>query len=233
MRVLSESTGLGVTVQGLTHSYAGHGTRVVVLDGLDLVLSPGEHLAVTGRSGAGKSTLLALLGGLEAPQRGKVEVGGIDLTILDGDDLASYRRDLVGFVFQHYGLLGNLTALENVELAMTFTGLRGSARRARARELLDAVGLADRAGHRPRELSGGEAQRVAIARALANRPRLVLADEPTGNLDDESSERVLDLLAALAVHHGCTLVVVTHNHTVAARAERRCRLHRGRLDPIP
>src|SRR5205823_4625238 len=120
--------------------------------------------------------------------------------------------------------LGNLTALENIELAMTFTGLRGGARRARARELLDAVDLADRAGHRPRELSGGEAQRVAIARALANRPRLVLADEPTGNLDDESSQRVLELLSALPAQHGCTLVVVTHNHTVAARAERRCLL---------
>jgi putative ABC transport system ATP-binding protein len=233
MRVLSESTGLGVAVQGLTHAYGDRDNRLVVLDHLDLTLRPGDHLAVTGRSGAGKSTLLAVLGGLERPQAGKVVVGGIDLAQLDGDALASYRRDLVGFVFQNYGLLGNLTALENVELAMTFTGLRGARRRARARSLLDAVGVGDRAGHRPHALSGGEAQRVAIARALANRPHLVLADEPTGNLDDDSSQRVLSLLEGLPSEFGCTLVVVTHNHAVAARAERRCVLDRGRLVPIP
>jgi putative ABC transport system ATP-binding protein len=233
MRVLSESTGLGVAVQGLTHAYGDHGNRLVVLDHLDLTLRPGDHLAVTGRSGAGKSTLLAVLGGLERPQTGQVVVGGIDLAELDGDALASYRRDLVGFVFQNYGLLGNLTALENIELAMTFTGLRGARRRARARSLLDAVGLGDRAGHRPNALSGGEAQRVAIARALANRPHLVLADEPTGNLDDDSSQLVLSLLEAVPAEFGCTLVVVTHNHAVAARAGRRCVLDRGRLVPIP
>jgi putative ABC transport system ATP-binding protein len=233
MRVLSESTGLGVAVQGLTHAYGDDGNRLVVLDHLDLMLQPGDHLAVTGRSGAGKSTLLAVLGGLERPQTGTVVVGGIDLARLDGDDLASYRRDLVGFVFQNYGLLGNLTALENIELAMTFTGVRGARRRERARALLDAVDVGDRAHHRPRALSGGEAQRVAIARALANRPHLVLADEPTGNLDDDNSERVLNLLSALPSEFGCTLVVVTHNHTVAARAKRRCVLEHGRLEPIP
>lgn len=233
MRVLSESTGLGVEVQGLTHAYEDHGERLVVLDHLDLTLRPGDHLAVTGRSGAGKTTLLAVLGGLEPPQAGRVVVGGIDLFGLDGDALAAYRRDLVGFVFQNYGLLGNLTALENIELAMTFTGRRGSARRARARELLDAVGLAARAGHRPNALSGGEAQRVAIARALANGPRLVLADEPTGNLDDDNSARVLDLMSSLPADFGCTLVVVTHNHTVAARARQRCVLDDGKLVPTP
>jgi ABC-type lipoprotein export system ATPase subunit len=233
MRVLSESIGLEVAVQGLTHAYGDDGNRLVVLDHLDLTLQPADYLAVTGRSGAGKSTLLAVLGGLERPQSGRVVVGGIDLGDLDGDALASYRRDVVGFVFQNYGLLGNLTALENIELAMTFTGLRGTRRRSRARSLLDAVGLADRAGHRPNALSGGEAQRVAIARALANRPRLVLADEPTGNLDEESGQRVLSLLEVLPGEYGCTLVVVTHNHAVAARAARRCVLDHGRLVPVP
>jgi putative ABC transport system ATP-binding protein len=233
MRVLSEATGLGVSVQGLTHIYAEHGNPLVVLDQLDLALRPAEHLAVTGRSGAGKSTLLAVLGGLERPQSGSVLVGDVDLARLDGDELAAYRRDLVGFVFQHYGLLGNLTALENIELAMTFTGLRTGPRRRRARELLDAVGLAERADHRPNALSGGEAQRVAIARALANQPRLVLADEPTGNLDDENTAHVLDLLASLPAQLGCTLVVVTHNHVVAARAARRCLLEHGRVVAVP
>jgi ABC-type lipoprotein export system ATPase subunit len=217
MRVLSPPTGLAVSVEDLTHTYGGDREPLVVLDHLDLELEPRDHLAVTGRSGAGKSTLLAVLGGLERPQAGRVVVGGLDLSTLDGDALASYRRDTVGFVFQHYGLLGSLTAQENVELAMTFAGLAPARRRSRARELLDAVGLQDRAGHRPSALSGGESQRVAIARALANGPRLVLADEPTGNLDEESTARVLELLERLPSEHGCTLVVVTHNHAVAAR----------------
>jgi putative ABC transport system ATP-binding protein len=233
MRVLSPPTGLGVAVEGLTHTYGGDSEPLVVLDHLDLELAPRDYLAVTGRSGAGKSTLLAVLGGLERPQSGRVVVGGLDLSTLDGDALASYRRDTVGFVFQHYGLLGSMSAQENVELAMTFAGLSAGRRRARARELLGAVGLGDRAAHRPSALSGGESQRVAIARALANGPRLVLADEPTGNLDDESTALVLGLLEELPEVHGCTLVVVTHNHTVAGRARRRATLEQGRLIPTP
>ncbi|HEY7135344.1 MAG TPA: ABC transporter ATP-binding protein [Acidimicrobiia bacterium] len=233
MRVLSPPTGLAVAVEDLTHTYGGDHERLVVLDHLDLELGPREYLAVTGRSGAGKSTFLAVLGGLERPQSGRVLVGGTDLSTLDGDALASYRRDTVGFVFQHYGLLGSLSAQENVELAMTFAGLSPGRRRSRARDLLDAVGLADRARHRPSALSGGESQRVAIARALANGPRLVLADEPTGNLDEESTARVLELLEQLPEEHGCTLVMVTHNHGVAERAHRRATLEQGRLIPTP
>ncbi|HZR13095.1 MAG TPA: ABC transporter ATP-binding protein [Acidimicrobiia bacterium] len=229
MRVLTQGTGLGIDVEGLTHTYGSGPDALVVLDHLDVSIAPGEYVAVTGRSGAGKSTFLAILGGLERQQSGRVVVGDVDLGALDGDALASYRRDRVGFVFQHYGLLGSMTAAENVELAMTFAGVSRARRRARASELLDAVGVGARAGHRPSELSGGESQRVAMARALANEPRLVLADEPTGNLDDDSTVLVLDLLERLPSEHGCTLVVVTHNHLVAEHADRRLVLAGGRL----
>jgi ABC-type lipoprotein export system ATPase subunit len=218
-----------IEVRGLTHEYREDQGRLVVLDGLDWSVAPGEFVAVTGRSGSGKTTLLSILGGLERPQAGEVRVGGADLSGLGGNALAEYRRTTVGFVFQDFGLLSPLSALENVELALAFAAVRGSRRRQRARELLDAVGLSDRARHRPAALSGGESQRVAIARALANRPRLVLADEPTGNLDDESATLVLDLLASLPAQHACTLVVVTHNAAVASRAHRVVRLDRGRL----
>jgi putative ABC transport system ATP-binding protein len=218
-----------IAVRDLHHEYRVDGRPLVVLDGIDATVAPGELVAVTGRSGTGKTTLLSILGGLERPQSGTVRVGDTDLATLSGNALADYRRTTVGFVFQDFGLLGSLTAAENIELALAFASVRGAARARRARELLDAVGLADRAGHRPPALSGGECQRVAIARALANRPHLVLADEPTGNLDDESAALVLDLLTALPEEHACTVVVVTHNPIVAARADRVLRLERGRL----
>jgi len=222
--------GVAIEVRGLMHQYRSEGRPLVVLDRLDLSVAAGEFVAVTGRSGTGKTTLLSILGGLERPQAGEITVGDTDLSRLGGNALADYRRTTVGFVFQDFGLLSPLSALENVELALAFAAVRGAARRVRARELLDAVGLSDRAKHRPVALSGGESQRVAIARALANRPRLVLADEPTGNLDDESAARVLDLLASLPVEHACTMVVVTHNHAVASRADRVVRLAHGRLE---
>ena len=224
--------GVAIEARALTHAYPGHGDDdVVVLECVDLTLAAGERIAITGRSGAGKTTLLALLGGLERLQHGSLRVGIDDLSALDGDSLAAYRRETVGFVFQHFGLLGSLTALENVELAMAVASTPRRRRPARARELLDAVGLSARADHLPSALSGGESQRVAIARALANAPRLLLADEPTGNLDDESSARVLDLLAASADGHGCTLVVATHDELVAGRWDRRLVLDRGVLAP--
>jgi ABC-type lipoprotein export system ATPase subunit len=220
---------VAIEVRGLTHQYRADGGALVVLDRLDWSVAAGEFVAVTGRSGTGKTTLLSILGGLERPQTGEVRVGGTDLSGLGGNALAGYRRTTVGFVFQDFGLLSPLSALENVELALAFAAVRGARRSRRARELLDAVGLSDRARHRPAALSGGESQRVAIARALANRPRLVLADEPTGNLDDDSATRVLDLLSSLPAEHACTLVVVTHNHSVASRADRIVRLEHGRL----
>ncbi len=200
-----------------------------MLDGLDLEVEAGGHVALMGQSGAGKSTLLALLGGLERPQEGSVVVDGHDLTGLSRDELAAFRRESVGFVFQHFGLLETLSAVENVELACTLAGVARRVRGRRARDLLASVGLGERAGHRPGELSGGERQRVAIARALANHPRVVLADEPTGNLDEDSTTMVVELLESLPAEHGCTLVVVTHNRALARRAGRLLALRGGRL----
>ncbi len=214
-----------VHIEGLHHAYGG----LVVLDGLDLDVAPAEHVALLGPSGSGKSTLLGLIGGLDPVQGGSLMVGGRQLRGLSGRGLADHRRATVGFVFQHFGLLDTLTAAENVELSCTLAGQGRSARRRRAAELLDAVGLADRSTHRPPQLSGGERQRVALARALANRPPLILADEPTGNLDGESARRVVDLLAALPAQQGCTVIVVTHDPVVAVRADRQLRLVDGRL----
>ncbi len=187
------------------------------------------YCTLAGPSGAGKSTLLSLIGGLEPVQAGNLRIDDLDISTLRRDDLAAYRRSTVGFVFQHFGLLDTLTALENVELAATLAGTRRRTRRRHALELLEAVGLGDRADHRPPWLSGGERQRVAIARSLMNRPRLVLADEPTGNLDEASAIRVIELLEDLHRSWGFTLVVVTHNRTLAARGSMRVRLDRGSL----
>lgn len=218
---------VAVSVQGIHHSYATSNGPLSVLADVSLEVPAGGYVAVTGASGAGKTTLLAVLGGLERPGEGRVEVGGQDITRLSGDDLAAYRRSTVGFVFQHFGLLDTLTASENVELATTLAGTPRAARRTRAAELLAAVGLSQRAGHRPAALSGGERQRVAIARALANRPRLLLADEPTGNLDGEATTLVVELLEEVRREHGCTLVLVTHDGSLAARAEHKLVLQRG------
>ncbi|HXA29935.1 MAG TPA: ABC transporter ATP-binding protein [Candidatus Angelobacter sp.] len=230
MSVLAElpaPRGVSIRARGLVHTY-GRGPRAVpVLRGVDLDVPAGSHVALQGPSGAGKSTLLSLLGGLEPPRGGELRVGDVDLRGLRGGRLAAYRRLLVGFVFQHFGLVEVLTARENVMLAMSLAGVAPRLRRRRADEMLDAVGLAPRADHRPAQLSGGEQQRVAIARALANRPRLLLADEPTGNLDEESTERVLALLDDAVANHGCTLVVVTHNPLVARRAGVRLQLRDG------
>jgi putative ABC transport system ATP-binding protein len=230
--MVADGAGVAVSARELSYDYRRRGEEDVrVLDGLELELAAGERLAVTGRSGAGKTTLLALLGGLERLQAGRLQVGDIDLAQLDGDALAAFRGSTIGFVFQHFGLLGTLTAQENIELAMSVASLPRAGRIERARELLDAVGLGNRARHLPSALSGGESQRVAIARALANAPRLILADEPTGNLDDESTEVVLDLLSSLADGHGCTLVVATHDEKVASRWDRRLSLEHGALRP--
>ena len=226
--VRAVAPGAGVVVRGLRHRYRTARGPLGVLEGVDLDVAPGQYVAVQGASGAGKSTLLSVLGGLERPQEGSVRVGEVDLATLAGDALAAYRRSTVGFVFQHFGLLEALTAAENVELALALAGAPRRQRRARATELLDEVGLSGRLGHLPVALSGGERQRVAIARALAGEPRLLLADEPTGNLDEGSTEKVVELLEALPAR-GTTLVVITHNRALAERAERRLRLEAGRL----
>jgi putative ABC transport system ATP-binding protein len=218
-----------VEVRGLTHRYGEGVSALTVLCDVQMEVEAGGYAAVTGVSGAGKSTLLSILGGLERTQQGSVCVGGEDLTALRGTDLARFRRERVGFVFQDFGLLSMLTARENVELALTLAGVERRERRGRAERLLAEVGLAARASHRPARLSGGELQRVAIARAVANRPAVLLADEPTGNLDEDSALRVMEVLEHLRSERGCTLVVVTHNPELAARADQRLRLSRGRL----
>lgn len=202
---------------------------VTALAAVDLDVPAGGHLALMGPSGAGKSTLLALIGGLDRPQGGELKVGDVDLAGLGGDALAAYRRRTVGFVFQHFGLLDLLSALENVELSLALAGVDSTQRSRRARQLLEGVGLGDRMEHRPSALSGGERQRVAIARALANDPRILLADEPTGNLDAQTALLVLALLERVHREQGCTLIVVTHNEAVAERADRRVMVNAGRV----
>jgi putative ABC transport system ATP-binding protein len=218
-----------IRVRGLTHRYGvGDGALTILYD-VAMDVPAGGYAAVMGVSGAGKSTLLSILGGLERVQQGSVCVGGEDLATLRGRELARFRRTRVGFVFQDFGLLTMLTARENVEVALTLTGVPRGQRKEQAGALLAEVGLAARAGHRPPKLSGGELQRVAIARALANRPAVLLADEPTGNLDEDSAHRVMELLEQLRAERGCTLVVVTHNPELAARADERLRLSRRQL----
>lgn len=224
--------GAAVSVHGLGHTYHTGRETLTVLRSLELDVRPGGYVALTGPSGAGKTTLLSILGGLEPPTEGDVMVAGYSVAKLRGDQLAAFRRETVGFVFQHFGLLGALTAVENVELALALSRLDSRAREQRALELLALVGLAERAYHLPKALSGGEKQRVAIARAMANIPRLILADEPTGNLDPDAGLAVMELIEALRTANGCTVIVVSHNQLVAGRADVSYRLEKGVLQAV-
>lgn len=206
----------------------GH-TTVHALDGLSLTIEKGEFLGVMGPSGSGKSTLLHLLGGLDRPTAGHIWVHEQDITALDENGLAAYRRREVGFVFQFFHLIPTMTALANVEFPMVFARVPPARRRARARQLLEMMDLADRAGHRPTELSGGEQQRVAIARALVNDPAIILADEPTGNLDSHTGAEVLATLKRLNEEEGRTIIVVTHDPVVAGHTSRCIHLLDGRI----
>jgi putative ABC transport system ATP-binding protein len=201
---------------------------LTILDDVSLAIAAGEFTAILGPSGSGKSTLLALMAGLDRPTSGEVLLDGEAIQDLSEDGLALLRRRKIGFVFQSYQLLGNLTARENVLLPLELTG--ASDAEPRADQLLAAVGLADRGHHFPAQLSGGEQQRVALARAFAPRPPLLLADEPTGNLDSTTGERILALLADLRRDAGTTLVLVTHDPAVAALADRRIHLRDGRVE---
>lgn len=216
--------------RGLSYAYGRGRKAISVLDGLDIEIPSAGYVALLGRSGAGKSTLLSLVGGLDVPQQGVLRVGTVNVSELRGRRLAAFRRETVGFIFQHFGLVDVLTARQNVELATALARMPRRLRASRVEAVLEAVGLSERAGHPPSALSGGERQRVAIARALVNRPRLLLADEPTGNLDRQTAERVLHLIEALRVESGCTLVVVTHNSEIASRADAQLHLVEGRLD---
>jgi putative ABC transport system ATP-binding protein len=222
------SGGAAISIRHLTHMYRVGGQDVPALSEIDLDVQAGEFLAIAGPSGAGKTTLLSLIGGLQRPTCGEVLVDEVDVCQLRRDDLAAYRREVIGFVFQHYGLVPVLTACENIELALAIGGLRRLERRERCRLLLDAVGLTRRADHRPAELSGGERQRVAIARAIANGPKVLVADEPTGNLDGRTSQAIIELLERVRVTTGCTLVVVSHHPDVLSGSTVSRRLENGR-----
>jgi lipoprotein-releasing system ATP-binding protein len=215
------------------HRHFGGGETIVrVLEAADLELRSGEMVAIVAPSGSGKSTLLHICGLLERPQSGEVEVTGLKTSTLSERGRTLLRRDTIGYVYQFHHLLPEFTAAENVVLPQLIAGADPKRALARAMELLDVLGVAHRATHRPGELSGGEQQRVAIARAAANRPRIILADEPTGNLDPATSDRVFEALQTLIREEGASALIATHNHDLARRANRIVTLRQGRVEPL-
>jgi putative ABC transport system ATP-binding protein len=224
-----------VRVQDVRKEYRRGSERIDVLQGINLEIPPGDFLAVMGPSGSGKTTLLNLIGGLDRPTSGGIEVAGEPISRLSDGQLAKWRARHIGFVFQFYNLLPVLTAEKNVELPLLLTSLSAAERRQHAATALGVVGLGDRARHYPRQLSGGQEQRVGIARAIVTDPTLLLCDEPTGDLDRKSGDEILDLLQALNREHGKTIIMVTHDPHAAARARRILHLDKGSLvaEPAP
>ncbi len=216
-------------LRGVVRSYGGAETSVRAVDGIDLEIAKGEFVVIAGPSGSGKSTLLQLLGALDRPSAGAIHFEGRDLAALGDHELAALRLRTLGFIFQQFNLIPTLTALENVEVALAPAGLDARARERRARELLGRVELGPRAGHLPSQLSGGEQQRVAIARALANEPEVLLADEPTGNLDTRTGDAILALLYSLWEETGVTVILITHDPAIAGTAPRVLRLADGQM----
>lgn len=220
-----------IQIQALSHRVALAEQEISILEGIALDVKEGESVALLGHSGSGKSTLLGLIAGLDQPSSGQIRIAGQDLAGMDEEARARLRGDLIGFIFQSFQLLPALTALENVMLPAEIRGLPGA--EAQARQWLEAVGLGHRLHHRPTRLSGGEQQRVAIARAFMGQPRLLLCDEPTGNLDPATGRQVADLLFRLNAGQGTSLLVVTHDETLAQRCQRRLWLQDGRLSTTP
>ena len=219
-----------IAAENVFKTYGGGTSAVAALAGVSFGIPAGQRVAILGKSGSGKSTLMNLIGGLDTPTGGALTVAGKNLGTLTRRQLADFRLESVGFVFQSFHLIGSKSALENVELPLTLAGQPAADRRRVAREMLEAVGLGHRSGHFPPQLSGGERQRVAVARALVNRPAVLLADEPTGNLDSASAAAVMDLLFAQVRDRGMTLVVVTHDEELAGRyAERVIRMADGNI----
>jgi putative ABC transport system ATP-binding protein len=218
-----------IRLRGLAKSYQRGGQTIPVLEGIDLDIAAGDFIALMGPSGSGKSTLLNLLAGIDQPTAGTIEIAGTDIATLSEGELADWRAANIGFIFQFYNLMPVLTALENVELPLLLTPLKPAERREQALKALQLVGLDDRVEHYPNELSGGQQQRVAIARALASDPTLIVADEPTGDLDRHTAEEVLSLLDRLNRELGKTIVMVTHDPKAAARARRLVELEKGVL----
>jgi putative ABC transport system ATP-binding protein len=218
-----------IRISHLSKAYQRGGQAIPVLLDIDLDVMPGEFVALMGPSGSGKSTLLNLIAGIDSPSSGTIEIGGVDIATLSERQLADWRAANVGFIFQFYNLLPVLTAFENVELPLLLTDLSRAERHERVAAILTMVGLSDRADHYPNELSGGQQQRVAIARALVTDPALIVADEPTGDLDRSTGEEVLQLMDALVRDLGKTIVMVTHDPKAAARAQRMVHLEKGVL----
>ena len=216
-----------IRIRDLVMRLPSGGRSLTILNGITLDVDAGEVCAITGPSGSGKSTLLGLIAGLDRPSAGSIAVAGVEITGLDEDALAKFRRATVGYVFQSYHLIPTMTAVENVAVPLEIAGESDAL--ARARTLLGDVGLADRGHHYPVQLSGGEQQRVALARAVALGPGLLLADEPTGNLDSATGSQIIELLLALNRRRGSTLVLVTHDDALAGRADRVVKLHDGRI----
>ncbi|MFP5218181.1 MAG: ABC transporter ATP-binding protein, partial [Actinomycetes bacterium] len=217
----------------VTRSYRLEGVTVDALRGVTLTIEQGDYAAVVGPSGSGKSTLMHLLGGLDRPTSGTLRVGGRDVSTMSEDELAALRNRTIGFVFQSFQLLARTSAVDNVGMPLVYRGERRAERRRRAAEALERVGMGHRLEHRPNELSGGEQQRVAIARALVGEPQVLLADEPTGNLDSRNGADVMALLERLNAEQGVAVVIVTHDLEIAARARRQVRVRDGLLEPDP
>lgn len=218
-----------IVARNLEQTYLSGGKPLTVLSSIDLSIERESFTAIVGPSGSGKTTLLGLLAGLDRPSAGNVSIDGTDLNALTEDERARFRARNIGFVFQQFQLIPTLTALENVLVPLELAGEHGAHTRARAEDLLARVGLADRWHHYPMQLSGGEQQRVALARAFANNPKLLFADEPTGNLDSETGHRIIDMILGLNQEQHTTLVLVTHDGELAARAHRTVRLAGGRV----
>ncbi|MFB8039142.1 ABC transporter ATP-binding protein [Streptomyces sp. NPDC056004] len=217
------------TLRDVTKRYTRGKSTVDALAGVDLTIEDGGRLVIQGPTGGGKSTLLQMLGGLDRPTSGGVELDGVDLAKLSEAKLTKVRAEKIGFVFQSFNLIPTLTAQENVETALVPLGGRAAERRKRAAEALESVGLGERLGHLPSEMSGGQQQRVAIARALVKRPKVLLADEPTGNLDESMRDEVMEVLETMWKEHGLTFVMVTHDSAIARRAPRLATIRKGKV----
>ena len=221
---------MSLTVTNLTKTFATHGGEVHALHDVSFSVKTGEFASIIGKSGSGKSTLLSMLGALDVPTSGQIEVDDVDIAKLSAHNQTAYRSKKIGFVFQHYNLIPNLSALENVMLALEFGGVPSKERKDRAAELLTEVGLEpDQQKRKPSRLSGGQQQRVSIARALANHPAVILADEPTGNLDSETGKKIFDLLHNLSRSENTTIIAVTHDLDIAGKTDRTFKLQDGKI----